>query len=78
MSIKERGRKGRKWYYRVGYSYSGLKNYEESNKFLRRAIEINPEYPWPYFELGWNLKKLGKNEEALKYFKDVRVSNKMI
>ena len=59
MSIKEGGEKDEKWYYRVGYSYSGLENYEESNKFLTRAIEINPEYPWPYFEFGWNLKKLG-------------------
>ena len=37
MSIKEEGEKDEKWYYRVGYSYSGLENYEESNKFLNKS-----------------------------------------
>lgn len=67
MSIKGEGEKDEKWNYRVGYAYSGLEKYEEANKFLIKALEINSNYPWPYFELGWNLKKLGREDEALDY-----------
>ncbi len=56
---------------RFGTNYNSLavalKNkgqYQEAEKYYRKAIEIEPDYPSPYYNLGLMYQKLGRRDEA--------------
>ncbi len=38
-------------------------------QYFEKSKNLDPDYAWTYFELGWNLQRIEKNEEALNALK---------
>jgi len=51
----------------LGNFLTQVKKYEESLKYLDEAIELDPNYPNPYFAKGFALSEIGKVKEAIPY-----------
>jgi len=53
-------------FFELGRAYRWQKDYEEAEKFLEKAIELdkNKENIWAYIEMGRNYNNLGRKEEA--------------
>lgn len=45
----------------------GKEYYEEAEKLWLEAINISPEFPWSYIELGDFCRKVGRNKDAVEY-----------
>ena len=52
--------------YRIGDSYSALKQFDKSNEYLLKAISSRPDYFWGYLSLADNYYDTKKYQEALK------------
>ncbi len=53
----------------TGYTLNSLGRYEEAIEAYRQAIEIDPKYADPYFNLGINLHHLYRYEEAIEAYR---------
>lgn len=51
-------------YYLAAKALTRLDQSEKSLRWLRRSIELDPEYPEPHYLLAQQLRKQGKSEEA--------------
>ncbi|MGF2413771.1 MAG: tetratricopeptide repeat protein, partial [Ferruginibacter sp.] len=54
--------------YRIGDSYSALKQFDKSNEYLLKAISSRPDYFWGYLTLADNYYDTKKYQEALGYY----------
>jgi Tfp pilus assembly protein PilF len=57
-------------YMNFGVLLADLRNLDESEKFLKKAIDIRPDFAEAHFNLGNTLKLQGKLDEAVLSFKD--------
>ena len=58
----------------LGAALSGLGRYEEAEKHLRRAVDLNSRYAPAFLNLGESLRKRGRYKEALEaYLAAVRI-----
>ncbi|MBC7240772.1 MAG: tetratricopeptide repeat protein, partial [Chloroflexi bacterium] len=48
---------------------------EEAEVWLKKGIEVDPNYPRPYYNLAYLYYKQGKEEEALKYLEEAEKRN---
>jgi tetratricopeptide (TPR) repeat protein len=55
--------------YWLGYFASNERNYDESDRYLRLAAEINPSQPETWMFLGLNSQRRGANRVAETYFR---------
>jgi tetratricopeptide (TPR) repeat protein len=53
-------------YYTIGHFFILNRRYEEGISYLRKAIEIEPQFHRARSDLGINLMRLGRNDEAFK------------
>ncbi|HEY8563485.1 MAG TPA: protein kinase [Pyrinomonadaceae bacterium] len=53
-------------YAALGLYYSSISDFETSDKYYRRAIELNPSYPLAHEWYGSNLTGRGNHEEGIK------------
>lgn len=60
ISVEDEGKEDSLWNYRMGYAYSGLENYEKAAEYFEKSKNLDPDYAWTYFELGWNLQRIEK------------------
>ena len=54
---------------RLGWLYNKLKNYIESEKHLRKALEYGDKDEWVYSQLGYNLRHQNRYEESIANYK---------
>ncbi|RMH74485.1 MAG: tetratricopeptide repeat protein, partial [Calditrichaeota bacterium] len=58
----------------VGECFYVLDSYQKANEKYRKAVTIEPEYVYAYFNWGYSLANLGRHEEAIeKYRKAVEI-----
>jgi tetratricopeptide (TPR) repeat protein len=55
--------------YMMGFVDSGQRKYDEANKYLHKAAEINPQSPEPWLYLGLNAYAVGDMTAAEEYFR---------
>lgn len=55
-------------YFYLGSAYFQLKNDDEAQKYLNNAIQIDPNFPAPYYYLGGIHLFSGNYEEAIPYY----------
>lgn len=53
----------------LGYLMLGAKDYDRALTYFKKAVKLDPENPNVYDSLGEAYKTMGKNKEAIKYFK---------
>ncbi|MEY8847667.1 DUF2911 domain-containing protein [Psychroserpens sp. XS_ASV72] len=53
----------------LGYQMLGVKDYDRALTYFNKAAEMDPDNPNVYDSLGEAYKTIGKNKEAIKYFK---------
>lgn len=53
----------------LGYQMLGVKDYDRALAYFNKAAEMDPDNPNVYDSLGEAYKTIGKNKEAIKYFK---------
>lgn len=56
-------------YNNMGLAYYGIKDYKKSVIYSKKAIELGPNFVFPYYNLGMALDKLGKYDEAMDAYK---------
>jgi len=54
-------------HYWLGLVYSHRKEYQQACDHLKRAVEIDPEFSFPYFPLAMACMQLGQTEQADEY-----------
>jgi len=52
----------------LGSACGGIGNYDDAEVYLRKALEINPNYPVAYYSLGLTLERMNKPDEAIQCF----------
>jgi tetratricopeptide (TPR) repeat protein len=52
----------------VGFIYYDQKEYEKALKLYNRALEITPDNPLVYIDIGWALLSLGRYQESITAF----------
>jgi tetratricopeptide (TPR) repeat protein len=57
-------------YATIGYEYENLGNYDQSIRYFRKALEINPGAEPLLFELGLCYELIKKPEEGIQYFQE--------
>ena len=53
----------------VGWSLTALENYKEAEKYLAKAIEMDPEFDAAALNMGWFYEKQGQKALAKEYYK---------
>ena len=53
----------------MGYQMLGMKDYDRALIYFKKAEKLDPDNPNVYDSLGEAYKTMGKNKEAIKYFK---------
>ena len=63
-------RRDTEWAYLAwGNMLRSQRKYEEARDKFLRSIKVNPDFPLPYYNLGWTHRNLGQPAEAIPYFK---------
>lgn len=62
-------------YATIGYEYENLGNYEQSIRYFKKALELNPGAEPLLYELGLCYELVKKPEEGVQYFQDF-INNK--
>jgi len=57
------------YWYRKGFSYNAIKEYNSAKLALNKSLEFKTDYSSTYLELGFACTKLKQDEEAIGYFK---------
>ena len=52
----------------AGFRHGANGNHEKALALYRRALEVTPDNPLAYTDIGWSLLKLGKKQEAVEAF----------
>jgi tetratricopeptide (TPR) repeat protein len=52
----------------AGFRHGAAGNHEKALALYRRALEVTPDNPLAYTDIGWSLLKMGKKEEAIEAF----------
>ena len=59
----------------MGFCYDRLGDLESANKFYQAAVDVNPNYFWPYYNLGVNAYKKKDYSQAVNHFQRVLERN---
>lgn len=62
--VKDKGEKSGIWYYRYSCALMYLRRFEEALKYSRIGVEVDPDYPWGWLQLGRISYKFNLIEEA--------------
>ncbi len=57
------------YWYRKGFSYNALKEYENAKTYLNKSMGFKTDYVNTYLELGFASSRLKQDEEAIGYYK---------
>lgn len=60
------------YWYRKGFSYNALKDYESAKTNLKKSLEFKSDYINTYLELGFAETKLKNNDAAIEWFKKAK------
>jgi tetratricopeptide (TPR) repeat protein len=67
--------------YQMGRVLRALQRDADAEKYFEKTIEVDPSFPYPYYELAKLLQKRGENARAavlLERFKDLTEKTKQI
>ncbi len=59
------------YWYRKGFAYNALKNYDAAKTTLLKSAEYKADYHYTYLELGFACTKLKQDEDAINYYNKV-------
>ena len=55
-------------YTNIGNSYLALNKYDDAAEYLKKALQIDPNYTGAWFRLGVQMEARGRIDDAMKYF----------